>query len=145
VWCGSAYLSLWLCDCYYSFSIDHDTDNQDTIKERIILAVREHIGPVAAFKKVIFTPGLPKTRSGKIARGTLSKLADGKPFKVGTSAWNNSDVGTYYTWCHQGPAMPMRVGGCGCGAGGCSQLSTLSPPQQHIFYGSILSVRGYIG
>lgn len=44
--------------------------------------VREHVGPVAAFKLVIFVPGLPKTRSGKIARATIAALAEGRPFKV---------------------------------------------------------------
>ena len=39
--------------------------------------VREKIGPVAAFKLAITVPRLPKTRSGKILRGTMKKIADG--------------------------------------------------------------------
>ena len=39
--------------------------------------VREKIGPVAAFKLAITVPRLPKTRSGKILRGTIKKIADG--------------------------------------------------------------------
>jgi propionyl-CoA synthetase len=40
--------------------------------------VREHVGPVAAFKHAITLPALPKTRSGKILRGLLLQIADGK-------------------------------------------------------------------
>ncbi|MGN6471603.1 MAG: AMP-binding enzyme, partial [Rhizobiaceae bacterium] len=38
--------------------------------------VRERIGPVAAFKSVLTVKRLPKTRSGKILRGTMQKIAD---------------------------------------------------------------------
>ena len=44
--------------------------------------VRDQIGPVAAFKLVAVVSRLPKTRSGKILRGTMKKLADGSEFKV---------------------------------------------------------------
>jgi propionyl-CoA synthetase len=39
--------------------------------------VRERIGPVAFFKQAAVVPKLPKTRSGKILRGTIRKIADG--------------------------------------------------------------------
>ena len=38
--------------------------------------VRDKVGPVAAFKTVIVVKRLPKTRSGKILRGTVRKIAD---------------------------------------------------------------------
>jgi len=44
--------------------------------------VRERIGPVAAFKTVLTVKRLPKTRSGKILRGTMQKIADGLPWKM---------------------------------------------------------------
>ena len=44
--------------------------------------VREKIGPVAAFKLAIVVPRLPKTRSGKILRGTMKKIADGDPWAM---------------------------------------------------------------
>ena len=44
--------------------------------------VRDKIGPVAAFKVVIVIKRLPKTRSGKILRGTIRKIADGIDYKV---------------------------------------------------------------
>ena len=44
--------------------------------------VRDSIGPVAAFKNVIVIKRLPKTRSGKILRGTIRKIADNEEYKV---------------------------------------------------------------
>jgi propionyl-CoA synthetase len=51
------------------------------IEQEIIALVREKIGPVAAFKIALIVPRLPKTRSGKILRGTMKKIAD-------REAWN---------------------------------------------------------
>ena len=47
------------------------------IEKEIVQLVRDRIGPVAAFKLVITVQRLPKTRSGKILRGTMKKIADG--------------------------------------------------------------------
>jgi propionyl-CoA synthetase len=47
------------------------------IEKEIVALVREKIGPVAAFKLAITVARLPKTRSGKILRGTMKKIADG--------------------------------------------------------------------
>jgi propionyl-CoA synthetase len=44
--------------------------------------MRERIGPIASFKEVSVVKRLPKTRSGKILRGTIKKIADGVPFSV---------------------------------------------------------------
>ena len=44
--------------------------------------VRDKIGPVAAFKVVIVIKRLPKTRSGKILRGTIRKIADNVEYKI---------------------------------------------------------------
>ncbi|MGO9743429.1 MAG: propionyl-CoA synthetase [Roseiarcus sp.] len=46
------------------------------IEREIVALVREKIGPVAAFKLALVVPRLPKTRSGKILRGTMKKIAD---------------------------------------------------------------------
>jgi propionyl-CoA synthetase len=54
---------------------------QDVEKESVLL-VREKIGAVAALKTVIAVSRLPKTRSGKILRGTMSKIADGAEWKM---------------------------------------------------------------
>jgi propionyl-CoA synthetase len=44
--------------------------------------VRDRIGPVAAFKHAVIVDRLPKTRSGKILRATMVKIADGQEFKL---------------------------------------------------------------
>jgi propionyl-CoA synthetase len=46
------------------------------IEQEVVALVREKIGPVAAFKLVLTVNRLPKTRSGKILRGTIKKIAD---------------------------------------------------------------------
>lgn len=52
------------------------------IEKEIVALVREKLGPVAAFKLAITVARLPKTRSGKILRGTIRKIADGDPWTV---------------------------------------------------------------
>jgi propionyl-CoA synthetase len=49
----------------------------DDIVRELVERVRGNIGPVAAFKTAIVVKRLPKTRSGKILRGTMKKIADG--------------------------------------------------------------------
>ena len=46
----------------------------------VVQLVRERIGPVAAFKTAIVVERLPKTRSGKILRGTMRRIADGEEY-----------------------------------------------------------------
>jgi len=56
--------------------------SSDDIEKEIVALVREKIGPVAAFKLVITVARLPKTRSGKILRGTIKKIADNEPWTM---------------------------------------------------------------
>lgn len=58
-----------------------DSDEQTIIDECIAL-VRQHMGAVVAFKKAVVVQRLPKTRSGKILRATLAKIADGEPYDI---------------------------------------------------------------
>ena len=44
--------------------------------------VRERIGPVASFKTALVVDRLPKTRSGKILRGTMRRIADGEDYRM---------------------------------------------------------------
>ena len=55
---------------------------EDDIVSECVKLVREKIGPVAAFKQAAVVTRLPKTRSGKILRGTMQKIADGKEWKM---------------------------------------------------------------
>ena len=56
-------------------------DHAEIVKECVAL-MREKIGPVADFKRAVVVDRLPKTRSGKILRGTMVKIADGEAFKM---------------------------------------------------------------
>lgn len=59
--------------------VDRD---HDEIKKEVVQLVREKIGPVAAFKQALVVKRLPKTRSGKILRSTMQKIADGMEWKM---------------------------------------------------------------
>jgi propionyl-CoA synthetase len=52
------------------------------IEREAVALVRERIGPVASFHTALVVAGLPKTRSGKILRGTMRKIADGEPYPM---------------------------------------------------------------
>jgi len=52
------------------------------IEKECIALIRDKIGPVAAFKLAITVARLPKTRSGKILRGTIKKIADGDAWQM---------------------------------------------------------------
>ncbi len=56
------------------------TKSPAEIEKEVVALVREKLGPVAAFKLAITVARLPKTRSGKILRGTIKKIADGDPW-----------------------------------------------------------------
>jgi acyl-coenzyme A synthetase/AMP-(fatty) acid ligase len=58
-----------------------DQGAEDICRE-VVEMVRHKIGPVAAFKTALVVPSLPKTRSGKILRGTMQKIADGDDYKT---------------------------------------------------------------
>ena len=60
-------------DCYRS---------HEEIRRECVAQVRRQIGPVAAFSLVEVVDRLPKTRSGKILRGTVAKIADGESWKM---------------------------------------------------------------
>ncbi|MBP2551316.1 propionyl-CoA synthetase [Neorhizobium galegae] len=58
------------------------TRDSALIIREVVDLVRQEIGPVAAFRTVMIVERLPKTRSGKILRGTMQKIADGLPWKM---------------------------------------------------------------
>ncbi len=58
----------------------------DTVETGIKQAVRQHIGPIATPDKIQFTPALPKTRSGKIMRRILRKIAEGDITDLGDTS-----------------------------------------------------------
>jgi len=58
-----------------------DRDHHE-IAHEVVKMVRDQIGPVAAFKHATVVKRLPKTRSGKILRGTMQKIADGNDYNM---------------------------------------------------------------
>ncbi len=56
--------------------------SDEEITRELVQQVRERIGPVAAFKLATVVRRLPKTRSGKILRGTMKKIADGVEYRI---------------------------------------------------------------
>jgi propionyl-CoA synthetase len=56
-------------------------EHSEIVKE-VVQMVRDRIGPVASFKTATVVKRLPKTRSGKILRGTIQKIADNKEYKL---------------------------------------------------------------
>lgn len=60
----------------------HVHRNDGEIVKELVQMVRDQIGAVASFKEVVVVARLPKTRSGKILRGTMRKIADGESYTV---------------------------------------------------------------
>ena len=56
--------------------------DREEIVSDVVQMVRQRIGPVAAFKTALVVPALPKTRSGKVLRGTMQKIADAQDYKI---------------------------------------------------------------
>ncbi len=59
--------------------VDRD---HDEIKQELVKMVRNQIGPIACYKETAVVKRLPKTRSGKILRGTMRSIADGKEYRM---------------------------------------------------------------
>ncbi len=58
------------------------TQSPDAVERELVALVREKIGPVAAFRLALTVGRLPKTRSGKILRATMKKIADGEDYAM---------------------------------------------------------------
>ena len=56
--------------------------DEASISAELVALVRKQVGPVAVFKTALAVKRLPKTRSGKILRGTIQKIADGEKWKM---------------------------------------------------------------
>jgi propionyl-CoA synthetase len=56
--------------------------DEKTLEAELVAMVRERIGPVAAFRAARVVPRLPKTRSGKVLRATIRRIADGQDYVV---------------------------------------------------------------
>ena len=61
---------------YAYVSLMAGTEGNENLKQDLVALVRKEIGPIATIDKIQFSPGLPKTRSGKIMRRILRKIAE---------------------------------------------------------------------
>ena len=77
----------------YAYVISQNKELDDAFKKEIAEVVKKEIGPIARPDKIQFTDGLPKTRSGKIMRRILRKIASNDTANLGdTSTLLNPDV-----------------------------------------------------
>ena len=65
--------------------------DEDELKKSLVVVVRTQVGPIATPRDIHIVPRLPKTRSGKILRGTMRNIADGKEYKMPATI-ENPDV-----------------------------------------------------
>jgi acetyl-CoA synthetase len=71
---------------YAYVTLKAGVENTDELKKELIAHVRKQIGPIATPDKIQFADGLPKTRSGKIMRRVLVKIASGEIDRVGDTS-----------------------------------------------------------
>ncbi len=78
----------------YAYVIVYETpENEDFLRHEINDLIRRTIGPIAKLDKIQFVPGLPKTRSGKIMRRILRKIAENETSNLGDiSTLLNPDI-----------------------------------------------------
>jgi len=85
---------------------------KNIIKEELVQLVRNEIGPIACFRKVAVVNRLPKTRSGKILRGTMRKIADGEAYKMPSTIDDPAILGEIETALKEiGYAQPKGASG----------------------------------
>jgi acetyl-CoA synthetase len=71
----------------YAFvTLNTGVEKSDALKKELVTHVRKEIGPIATPDKIQFADGLPKTRSGKIMRRILTKIAAGKTDELGDTS-----------------------------------------------------------
>lgn len=66
---------------------------EEELKKELVQMIRNEIGPVACFKEAVVVARLPKTRSGKILRSTMRKIADARPYTVPSTIDDPSILG----------------------------------------------------
>ena len=69
------------------------TRDEAEIRKELVQMIRDEIGPIACFKEAIVVPRLPKTRSGKILRSTMRKIADGENYAMPSTIDDPSILG----------------------------------------------------
>ena len=75
-----------LNSAYYCGTAEVNDEVYDELKKELTLGIRQKIGPIATPDKIQFAPGLPKTRSGKIMRRILRKIAPHEEDQLGDTS-----------------------------------------------------------
>jgi acetyl-CoA synthetase len=68
---------------YVTLKSEYESRDEDEVRKALVQHVRKEIGPIATPDIIQFTPALPKTRSGKIMRRILRKIAEGTADSLG--------------------------------------------------------------
>ena len=71
---------------YAYVTLNAGTEGDDDLRGALVQWVRREIGPIATPDAIQFAPGLPKTRSGKIMRRILRKIAEGDTANLGDTS-----------------------------------------------------------
>jgi acetyl-CoA synthetase len=71
---------------YAYVTLNAGVEPHDDLKRALVAHVRKEIGPIAAPDVIHWAPGLPKTRSGKIMRRILRKIAEGEVDALGDTS-----------------------------------------------------------
>jgi acetyl-CoA synthetase len=71
---------------YVTLKSEYESREEDEVKQKLVLHVRKEIGPIATPDVIQLTPALPKTRSGKIMRRILRKIAEGTADSLGDTS-----------------------------------------------------------
>jgi acetyl-CoA synthetase len=71
---------------YAYVTLMSDVEPSDELRKELVAWVRKDIGPIASPDQIQFAPGLPKTRSGKIMRRILRKIAEVEPGSLGDTS-----------------------------------------------------------
>ena len=87
----------------------HEHVDHDRLEAELVALVREHIGPVAAFRDVTILDRLPKTRSGKILRKTMRQIVDGEPYKIPATIEDPTVLDALVVAVHGGAGTPQKV------------------------------------
>jgi len=74
------------------------TEPSEELRKELVAWVRKDIGPIASPDQIQFAPGLPKTRSGKIMRRILRKIAEDEPGSLGDTS-TLADPPWSTIWC----------------------------------------------
>ena len=82
-YCLLSFLALGADHRFISSGFAYDPNDTAPLSKELTLQVRKVIGPFAAPKKIFIVPDLPKTRSGKIMRRIMRKIASGEGDQLG--------------------------------------------------------------